>query len=50
MRGLRLSAPDAGAIEIILDDTTVGFASQDGAAARNVPLDPQSIINRQNHG
>jgi cytoskeleton protein RodZ len=50
MKGLKLSAVDAGAIEIILDDTTVGFASQNGGPARNLPLDPQSIIDRQRHG
>ena len=48
--GLKLTASDAGAVEIILDDTTVGFASKDGAAARGLPLDPQSIVDRQNHG
>ena len=46
--GLKLTASDAGAVEIILDDTTVGFASQDGAVARGLPLDPQSIIDRKN--
>jgi cytoskeletal protein RodZ len=47
MNGLKLSASDAGAIEIILDDTTVGFASKDGAVARGLSLDPQSIVDRQ---
>jgi cytoskeleton protein RodZ len=48
--GLKLSAPDAGAIEVILDDTTVGFAGKDGVMARDLPLEPQSIIDRQQHG
>jgi hypothetical protein len=41
--GLKLSAPDAGAIEIILDDTTVGFAGKDGVPAREISLDPKAI-------
>jgi hypothetical protein len=48
--GLKLSAPDAGAIELILDDTTIGFAGKDGVTARDLSLDPQSIIDRQQHG
>ena len=50
--GLKLSAPDAGAIEIILDDTTVGFAGKDGVMARGLSLEPQSIIEieRQQNG
>ena len=31
--GLKLNASDAGAIEVILDDTTVGFAGKDGVGA-----------------
>ena len=46
MGGLKLSVPDAGAVEVILDDNTVGFAGKDGAAARGQSLDPQSIIKR----
>ena len=48
--GLKLSAPDAGAIEVILDDTTVGFAGKDGAMVRDLSLEPQSIIDRQQNG
>ena len=50
MTGLQLSASDAGAIEVILDDTTVGFAGKDGVMARGLSLEPQSIIDRQQHG
>jgi cytoskeleton protein RodZ len=50
MVGLKLSAPDAGAIEVILDDTTVGFAGKDGVMARGLSLDPQSIIDHLQHG
>jgi len=42
--GLKLSAPDAGAIEIILDDTTVGFAGKDGSPAREMSLDPKALV------
>jgi cytoskeleton protein RodZ len=46
LRGLTLSASDAGAVEVILDDNTVGFAGTDGAPAKGLPLQPQSIISR----
>ncbi len=46
MRGLKLNAADGGAIEVILDDNTVGFAGEDGVAARALSLQPQSIIAR----
>ena len=45
--GLKLSASDAGAIEVILDDTTVGFAGKDGVGARGLSLDPNSIGHQQ---
>lgn len=41
--GLKLSALDAGAIEIIVDDTTVGFAGKDGVPAREISLDPKAL-------
>ena len=47
MVGLRLSTPDAGAIEIILDGSFVGFAGEDGVAARGLSLNPQNIVDRQ---
>jgi cytoskeleton protein RodZ len=51
MVGLKLSAQDAGAIEVILDDNTVGFAGKDGVTTRGLSLDPQSIIDRYHwHG
>jgi cytoskeleton protein RodZ len=43
---LSLSVPDAGAVEVILDDNTVGFAGSDGIAIRGFSLQPQSIIKR----
>ena len=47
MTGLKLTVPDAGAVELIVDDTTVGFAGKDGTATRGLVLDPNSIIDRQ---
>ena len=44
--GLKLRAQDAGAVELILDDSTIGFAGRDGALARGLPLDPKSIARR----
>ena len=45
--GLRLSAPDAGAIELILDGSSLGFAGEDGVAARGLSLNPQNIVDHQ---
>jgi cytoskeleton protein RodZ len=44
--GVKLSVPDAGAVEVILDGNTVGFAGKDGVAARELGLDQPSIIRR----
>ncbi len=46
MRGLKLSTRDAGAVEVILDGNTVGFAGEDGAAVKGMSLQPQNIISR----
>jgi cytoskeleton protein RodZ len=48
--GLRLSSPDAGAVELILDGTSVGFAGKDGATAKNLSLNPQNVVDRQQRG
>ena len=50
LSGLKLSAPDAGAIEIILDDTTVGFAGKEGVPAREISLDPKAVSRLQQGG
>jgi cytoskeleton protein RodZ len=44
--GVKLNAPDAGAVEVILDGNTVGFAGKNGVAAKGLGLDPPSIIRR----
>ena len=46
MRGLKLNTRDAGAVEVILDGNTVGFAGNDGASLKGMSLQPQSIISR----
>jgi len=46
MRGLKLNARDAGAVEVILDGNTVGFAGNDGVALKGMSLQPQSIVSR----
>jgi cytoskeleton protein RodZ len=46
LTGLKLSVPDAGSIEVILDGNTVGLAGEHGVAARGLLLDPPSIISR----
>lgn len=46
MSSMKLNAADGGAIEVILDDNTVGFAGEDGVVARGLSLQPQSIITR----
>jgi cytoskeleton protein RodZ len=45
--GLWLTAIDAGAVEIVLDGASVGFAGAQGAVLRDLPLNPQSIANRE---
>ena len=50
MVGLRLSSPDAGALEVILDGSSKGFVGKDGATARNLSLNPQIIVDRQQRG
>lgn len=44
--GVKLTVRDAGAVEVILDGNTVGFAGKDGVAAKALGLDPPSIIRR----
>ncbi len=48
--GLRLSSPDAGAVEVILDGSSMGFVGKDGATARGLSLNPQNIVDRQERG
>jgi hypothetical protein len=47
---LRLSAPDSGAVELIVDGKSVGFAGENGVVANGVSLNPQELAARQNRG
>jgi cytoskeleton protein RodZ len=48
--GLRLSAPDSGAVELIVDGTSVGFAGDNGVVANGMLLNPQDLAARRNRG
>jgi cytoskeleton protein RodZ len=48
--GLKLSARNAGAVEFILDGSSMGFAGKDGVTAAGLSLNPQNIIARRQHG
>jgi cytoskeleton protein RodZ len=50
LAGLRLSAPDSGAVELIVDGTSVGFAGDNGVVANGMPLNPQDLAARRNRG
>ena len=45
--GLTLSTTDGGALEVILDGTTRGYAGKPGATAEGVLLDPRNVTDRQ---
>jgi len=48
--GVRLSVADSGAVELLLDGNSVGFAGQNGIAASGLPLTPQELSARRNNG
>lgn len=50
LAGLRLSAPDSGVVELIVDGNSVGFAGQSGVAATGLPLSAQELSARRNNG
>lgn len=50
LAGLTLKAPDAGAVELILDGNSVGFAGQNGVAADGLPLNTQALVERRSRG
>jgi cytoskeleton protein RodZ len=50
LTGLRLSVPDSGAVELLLDGNSVGFAGQNGVATNGFPLNPQELSARRNNG
>lgn len=48
--GLTLSASDGGAVEMIIDGSSVGYAGNDGAASSAVSLNPQELVGRGARG
>ena len=48
--GLKLTTQDAGAVELILDGSSVGFAGGNGVRTRDLSLNPQNIVDRQQPG
>jgi len=48
--GLSLTAQDGGAVEVILDGSSAGFAGDDGVRARALSLNPQAIVDRRQRG
>ncbi len=44
--GLRVTTPDSGAVEVILDGTSLGFLGPNGATAEDMSLDPQDLVDR----
>jgi len=47
---LTLSAPDSGAIELIVEGASVGFAGENGVVANGLPLNPQELAARRSGG
>jgi cytoskeleton protein RodZ len=50
MVGVMLSSPDGGALELVLDGASMGYAGKDGVASDGLSLNPQDIVDRQRHG
>ena len=50
MNGATLSTPDGGALELILDGGSLGYAGKDGAIAEGLSLNPQDVIDHQGRG
>jgi cytoskeleton protein RodZ len=48
--GMTISTPDAGAVEVILDGTSLGFVGKDGANIEGQSLNPQDLVDRQGRG
>ncbi|HYM18545.1 MAG TPA: RodZ domain-containing protein [Micropepsaceae bacterium] len=48
--GVKLNVQDAGAVELIVDGTSMGFAGEDGVVANGLPLNPRTITAGQQRG
>ncbi|MGQ0742666.1 MAG: hypothetical protein ACT4OG_10345, partial [Alphaproteobacteria bacterium] len=45
--GLTLTTPDGGAVEVILDGASMGFAGRGSTTTEAISLDPQAIVDRR---
>ncbi|HMI97812.1 MAG TPA: hypothetical protein VK479_14960, partial [Micropepsaceae bacterium] len=48
--GTTLSTPDGGALELILDGGSLGYAGKDGVVAEGLSLNPQDVADHQGRG
>lgn len=48
--GLTVSSSDGGALEMILDGSSVGYAGNDGTASNGLSLDPQALTEKKTRG
>ncbi|HSZ74780.1 MAG TPA: helix-turn-helix domain-containing protein [Rhizomicrobium sp.] len=46
--GMKLTTPNAGAVEVQLDGGSVGMAGVSGQSAQDLSLDPQAVMDRHN--
>jgi cytoskeleton protein RodZ len=46
--GLQLTTPDGGAVEVILDGTSLGYVGRAGVISEGLSLNPQAIVDRFN--
>lgn len=45
--GIAMTSADGGAIEVLVDGVSMGYAGRDGVAAERLPLNAQNFANRQ---
>ena len=50
MSGVTLTTPDGGAVELILDGGSLGYAGKDGVVAEGLSLNPQDVQDHQGRG
>ena len=48
--GLKVTTPDLGAVEVILDGSPMGYLGGNGVAANEMSLEPQAIVDNQPRG
>jgi hypothetical protein len=45
--GLMLTTTDGGAIELVLDGNSLGYAAKEGVVATNISLNPRDVAARK---